>query len=104
MPPATAVPVCVADDGQTLILRVGFRLDGPAADALVEAATAAVSTGAERVDIDLRSLQFFTTEGAAALVTCRDVCGALPGGLHYRTGRGPGREALLAAYSDHALD
>ncbi len=100
MPPATAVPVCVADGGQTLILRVGFRLDGPTAQALVEAAATAASSGAERVDIDLRSLQFFTTEGAAALVTCREVCADLPGGLHYRTGKGPGREALLAAYAD----
>ena len=30
---------------------------------------------------------------------CRAVCGDLPDGLHYRTGRGPGRAALLAAYT-----
>ena len=53
----------------------------------------------ERVDIDLAALQSWTQEGAVALVRCREVCGDLPDGLHYRTGRGPGRAALLAAYA-----
>ena len=39
-------------------------------------------------------------EGAVdSLVQCRAICGDLPDGLHYRTGRGPGRAALLAAYT-----
>ena len=67
--------------------------------ALVAAAEAALATEPERVDIDLRSLQSWTQDGAAALVRCREICGDLPDGLHYRTGRGPGRAALLAAYT-----
>ncbi len=102
MPPTTVVPVCLTDGGQTHILRVGSRLDGPTAAALVEAATAAAANGAERVDIDLRSLQFFTEGGAAALVACREICAEVPHGLHYRTGKGPGQEALLAAFADQA--
>ena len=43
--------------------------------------------------------QSWTQEGAVALVRCREICGDLPDGLHYRTGRGPGRAALLAAYT-----
>ena len=68
-------------------------------DALVAAAEAALLTEPERVDIDLRVLQSWTQDGVAALVRCREICGDLPDGLHYRTGRGPGRAALLAAYT-----
>ena len=60
---------------------------------------AATATAPTRVDIDLRSLRSWTQDGAAALVRCREICGELPDGLHYRTGRGPGRAALLAAYT-----
>jgi hypothetical protein len=38
------------------------------------------------------------------LVTCRTLGSDLPGGLHYRTSRGPGREALLSAYRDLETD
>jgi hypothetical protein len=65
----------------------------------VAAAEAALTTDPQRVDIDLRHLQSWTHDGAAALVRCREICGDLPDGLHYRTGRGPGRAALLAAYT-----
>jgi hypothetical protein len=99
MQPAAAVPVCVTADGHTLILRVGFRLDEAVGQALIEAATNAAATGPDRLDIDLRSLQFFTPEGAAALVACRRLAADLPDGLHYRTGKGPGRAALLEAYA-----
>jgi hypothetical protein len=53
-----------------------------------------------RIDVDLRALDSFTDAGARALVGCRELGARLPEGLHYRTGRGPGREALLAAYTD----
>jgi hypothetical protein len=102
MQPAAAVPVCVEADGPSLVLRVGTVLDAATGLALLDAARAAVTSGTERVDIDLCNLLSFTSEGAAALVVCREVCGDLPEGLHYRTGKGPGREALLEAYADHA--
>ena len=56
--------------------------------------------GPSRIDVDLRALESYTDAGARALVGCRDLGAKLPEGLHYRTGRGPGREALLAAYTD----
>ena len=62
--------------------------------------TAAVADAPERLDIDLRQLASLTHEGAVALVRCREICADLADGLHYRTGRGPGRDALLAAYDD----
>jgi hypothetical protein len=103
MPSAPAseadVPLHVSTDGDAAVLAVGARLDAAAGEALVAAARAASDDGVARIDIDLRSLLTFTTEGAAALVACRDLAAELPEGLHYRTGRGPGREALLAAYN-----
>ena len=92
-------PVTVRSEARTVILEVADLLDAGAGAALVAAAEAAVTTGPERLDIDLTALQSWTQDGAAALVRCRVVCSALPDGLHYRTGRGPGRAALLAAYS-----
>ena len=60
---------------------------------------AAVADGPERLDIDLRAAADLDPDGAIALVRCREICGDLADGLHYRTGRGPGRDALLAAYT-----
>ena len=71
----------------------------PPARALVDAATAAVADAPERLDIDLRSSRAWTPEGAIALVPVPGICSDLADGLHYRTGRGPGRDALLAAYT-----
>ena len=84
--------------GPFVVLAVASLLDAETGSALVEAAEAALVAEPERVDIDLTALQSWTQDGAAALVRCRAVCGDLPDGLHYRTGRGPGRAALLAAY------
>ena len=81
-----------------MVLQLASLLDADAGAALVAAAEAAITTEPQRVDIDLTGLQSWTQDGAAALVQCRSVCGDLPDGLHYRTGRGPGRAALLAAY------
>ncbi|MFL6204526.1 MAG: hypothetical protein ACJ739_04175 [Acidimicrobiales bacterium] len=102
-PVAARHPVTVRTEpgtgrGPFVVLEVGTLLDGDAGEALVAAAEAAISADLHRVDIDLTSLQSWTQEGAAALVRCRAVCSDLPDGLHYRTGRGPGRAALLAAY------
>ena len=96
---ARRAPVTVRSDGAAVVLELADLLDESIGEALVAAATAALETTPERVDIDLRLLQSWTQEGAAALVRCREICGDLPDGLHYRTGRGPGRAALLAAYS-----
>lgn len=82
------------------MLEVSEALDEQAGNALVAAAVAAVASDPERVDIDLRGLQTWTHDGAGALVRCRAICTDLPDGLHYRTGRGPGRAALLAAYAE----
>ena len=96
---ARRAPVTVRTEGAAVILELADHLDAAAGEALVTAAEAAVATEPDRVDIDLRGLQSWTRDGVAALVHCRAVCGDLPDGLHYRTGRGPGRAALLAAYT-----
>ena len=82
-----------------MVLELSDALDPRAGRVLVDAVTSAVATDPERVDIDLRALVSWTPEGARALVECREICRDVPDGLHYRTGRGPGREALLAAYA-----
>lgn len=101
MPPVTArrAPVTVHAGGSTVVLEVSELLDDGAGAALVAAAEAALTTDPQRIDIDLTSLRSWTQEGAASLVQCRSICADLPDGLHYRTGRGPGRAALLAAYT-----
>jgi hypothetical protein len=92
-------PVTVRTAGAAVVLELADLLDAQIGAALVAAAEAALATDPGRVDIDLRSLQSWTQEGVVALVRCREICGDLPDGLHYRTGRGPGRAALLAAYA-----
>jgi len=96
---ARRAPVTVRIDGAAVVLELADLLDADTGAALVAAADAATATGPTRVDIDLRRLKSWTQDGAAALVCCREICGELPDGLHYRTGRGPGRAALLAAYT-----
>ena len=91
-------PVTVRTEPGAVVLEVASLLDADTAAALVAAAEAALIARPQRVDIDLTALQSWTQDGAAALVQCRAVCGDLPDGLHYRTGRGPGRAALLSAY------
>lgn len=93
-------PIAVSTDGDTVVLAVIRCLDESTGDALLDAASAALDSRPSRIDVDLRSLDSFTDAGARALVGCRDLGARLPEGLHYRTGRGPGREALLTAYTD----
>jgi hypothetical protein len=97
--PSRRAPVTVQTAGNTVVLSLADHLDENAGEALVAAACAALDARPDRIDIDLRALASWTLEGARSLVRCREVCTDLLGGLHYRTGRGPGREALLAAYS-----
>jgi hypothetical protein len=94
--------VDVIDHGDTVVIAVGFTLDESAGAALLHAAAVAANGGPRRIDVDLRALESFTNAGARALVGCRDLGARLPEGLHYRTGRGAGRDALLAAYTDTA--
>ena len=99
--PPVRSPIDVTTEGTTVVLAVVRCLDEAAGGALLDAASAALDSQPTRIDVDLRSLDSFTDAGARALVGCRDLGAKLPGGLHYRTGRGPGRDALLAAYTDH---
>jgi anti-anti-sigma regulatory factor len=92
-------PVTVHTDGGAMVLELSDTLDAQVGRVLVDAVASAVSTGPERVDIDLRAVTTWTDDGAHALVRCRELCQDLPEGLHYCTGRGPGRDALLAAYT-----
>jgi hypothetical protein len=94
----------VTSDGTAVVIAVAGGLDQSTGQALIDAATAAVATAPSHLDIDLRGLESFTDEGASALVTCRTLGSELPGGLHYRTSRGPGREALLSAYRELETD
>jgi hypothetical protein len=96
---ARRAPVTVRTEGAAVVLELSDNLDDKVGRALVDAAAAAVAGGPERLDIDLRNLRTWTPDGASALVRCRELCGDLADGLHYRTGRGPGRDALLSAYS-----
>jgi len=91
--------VTVRDLGTAVVLEVADCLDALTGRVLVDAVTSAIETEPQRVDIDLRTLASWTHDGARSLVRCRELCRDLPDGLHYRTGRGPGREALLAAYA-----
>lgn len=92
--------VMVTLDGPVVVLTPTGCLDKAAGEALLRAAEQAIASGASRLDVDLRSIVDSTPEGAASLVTARVVAAGLAEGLHYRTGRGAGRAALLAAYTD----
>jgi hypothetical protein len=96
---ARRAPVTVRIDDAAVVFELSDALDAATGSALIAAAESAVVAVPERVDIDLQQLRSWTEEGAKALVRCREICRDLPGGLHYRTGRGPGRDALLAAYT-----
>lgn len=82
-----------------VVIAVSGTLDADTGEALVRAVRDAVAAGPNRVDIDLQRLDGFTPEGAAALVACRRLGDGLAAGLHYLTGGGAGRDALLAAYA-----
>jgi hypothetical protein len=93
-------PIAVTSHGRNVVLAVVHCLDEATGGALLDAASEAVNAHTERIDVDLRALESYTDAGARALVSCRDLCAHLPEGLHYRTGRGPGRDALMAAYTE----
>jgi hypothetical protein len=96
---ARRAPVTVHADGAAVVLELSHRLDQLVGRVLVDAVSAALQPRPQRIEIDLQALETWTPAGAQALVECRALCRDLPDGLHYRTGRGPGRDALLAAYA-----
>ena len=96
--PSTPAGLEVAVDDEIVVLTVRGHLDVAVGHAVTVATEGAVRRQARRLDIDLREVLSFTLEGAAALRACRSLAAGLREGLHYRTGRGPGRQALLAAY------
>lgn len=100
--PSPALNVSVGDlDGLRVVtVSVVDVLDGPTGRALEDVARTVADDGADRLDVDLRNLAGYSPEGVVALVRCRDLCATLPRGLHYRTGTGAGRDALLAAYDE----
>ena len=83
-----------------VVLTIEGCLDQQAGEALVGAVTEAVMDGAGRLEVDLCSITGFTEDGACSLVAIRNLCDGLRDGLHYCTGQGPGRDALLAAFAD----
>ena len=94
MPDTVAVQV---DDAGVTITVLGC-LDAVVGEELLHRTAAAIDEQPSRLDIDLCSLTGFTHRGADSLAACRDLCADLPDGLHYRTGQGAGRDALLSAY------
>jgi anti-anti-sigma regulatory factor len=96
---ARRAPVTVRTEGAAVVLELSLALDRQVGRVLVDAVASAVATEPDRIDIDLTGLTEWSEAGASALVECREMCRGLPEGLHYRTGRGPGRDALLAAYA-----
>ena len=92
--------VTVEVDADMAVLTVHGRLDGTTGERLLEAAASVTDGGIRRLDLDLQHVESFNQAGAAALAACRDVVGGLHEGLHYRTGRGAGKDALLAAYAE----
>jgi hypothetical protein len=95
-----ASSIRVDTEGPTVVISVERTLDTHAGNTLFRLAAAAVDAGnPDRLDIDLRALEDYTEDGARALVALRALGPRLGEGLHFRTGRGPGREALLIAYT-----
>jgi hypothetical protein len=74
------------------------HLDEDTGIALVDAVRVELLQDPSRIDIDLSVLVSFASDGAVALSRCRDICAALPDGLHYRTEGGAGQLALLSAF------
>lgn len=95
------MPSADADgSGSGTVVTVHGRLDAEAAVALENAVAEVIAGGATSVAIDLRAVTEWTEAGADGLVRCHRMASRLADGLHYHTGRGPGHEALLAAYAD----
>jgi anti-anti-sigma regulatory factor len=98
---AAMVSMRVSVEGvEQVVVVVRGRLDDAAAVELEAAVQALVDGGHQGLDIDLREVTDWSDAGADGLVRCHRIAARLEDGLRYRTGRGPGHEALLAAYAD----
>src|SRR3546814_17801504 len=95
MAPAASrrAPVTVRIDGAAVVFELSDVLDSATGSTLVAAAESAVIAEPDRVDIDLQQLRDWTEGGVTSLVRCREICRDLPGGLPYRHGKCPGRDA-----------
>jgi hypothetical protein len=93
--PDAASPVDIAIDGGVTTITVRGELDAAAAAHMVGAVRAAVQSGTGRLDIDLRAIDSYTSDGAAALGACRELGAGLADGLHYLTSQGAAMAALL---------
>jgi hypothetical protein len=85
--------------GSTLTLLVHGRLDDVAGAQLLDAVAAGLVPGIVRLDVDLRDVDGFTDDGAAALVRVRDLGSALADGVRYRSAAGAGGDAFLSAFA-----
>lgn len=86
-------------DGAAATVVVSGPLDAPAGEALHDALVRSLARSLPRVEVDLQGVTSFTVEGVAWLTACHALAPDLADGLHYRTGPGPGRDALLASYA-----
>jgi hypothetical protein len=87
----------ITEHGNVTIALEG-HLDADTGDTLLDTVRSELVHAPARIDIDLSVLASFAAEGALALSRCRDICAALPDGLHYRTEGGAGQLALLSAF------
>lgn len=89
--------MAVADDVVTISLH--GPLDGRVGHLVLKALWSAIERGAARVDLDLLAVRSWTEAGAEVLRRCRALAAVRPVGLRFRTVAGPGRDALLFAFS-----
>jgi hypothetical protein len=94
----------VQRSGSLVTMVVTGQLDANAGIELLACLQAEVES-AERVDIDLLGVTGSSPEGARSLRRARTMLASrLTEGLHFRTGPGPGQEALLEAFSHEEDD
>ncbi len=85
-------------DDDVVTISLYGRLDGGAAHLIMKALWAAIERGAARIDLDLLAVRSWTEGGAEVLARCRALTSERPVGLRFRTGAGPGRDALIFAF------
>lgn len=93
-----AAPPSPPADDEDVVLELHGTLDARAGQRLLADVERATHRRPSRIQIDLGHLAAYTPEGLAALRSCRELTRGLRRGLHYRTVRGPGREAIRAAF------
>jgi len=91
--------VLVAFDDDVVTISLHGRLDGGMVHLILAALWSAIERGVARVDLDLLAVRSWTETGAEALRRCRALAAGQPVGLRFRTAAGPGRDALLFAFT-----